>query len=78
MARRVRTDAHRQRIRPDLSEERLSSVRSAKLTPEEPGDAPRSDLVERVISDLDRLTRWTLTPPIVPLRWVGEKLRTDT
>ena len=36
------------------------------------------DLVERVIADLDRLTRWTLTPPIVPLRWVGEKLRTDT
>jgi hypothetical protein len=42
------------------------------------GSAPRSDLVERVISDLDRLTRWTLTPPIVPLRGVGEKLRTDT
>jgi hypothetical protein len=49
-----------------------------KLTPEEPGDLrPVSDLVERVISDLDRLTQRTLTPPIVPLRWV-EKLRTDT
>ena len=32
MARRVRTDAHRQRIRPDLSEERLSSVRRVAPT----------------------------------------------
>jgi hypothetical protein len=83
-----------------------------KLTPEEPGALrPLLDLVERVISDLDRLTWWTFTPPIVlrehdakhkptrrrvrlsrldetiraaferarkELRWVGEKLRTDT
>lgn len=32
MARRVRTDAHRQRIQPDLSEERLSSVRRVAPT----------------------------------------------
>jgi hypothetical protein len=83
-----------------------------KLTPEEPGALrPLLDLVERVISDLDRLTQWTFSPAIVvqehdakyqptrrrvrlsqleetiraaferartELRWVGEKLRTDT
>jgi hypothetical protein len=37
-----------------------------KGTPEEPGALrPLLDIVERVISDLERLIQWTFTPPIV-------------
>jgi len=37
-----------------------------KFTPEEPGALrPLLDIVERVISDLERLIQWKFTPPIV-------------
>jgi len=37
-----------------------------KLTPEEPGALrPLLDIVERVISDLERLSQWKFNPPIV-------------
>ena len=69
----------------DFADERreMAGRRGARFSPQTHaggarGAAPRSDPVERGISDLVRLTRRTLTPPIVPLRWVGEKLRTDT